>query len=97
MDLSEDSSSSMPSLLESNKAEANAAKRVQRKAVAADEVNVLAPLARERRSAQTSSGESLSAVALSRHILDGVDIVLKVAPKSGSLKRHVFAQPEGGG
>nr|XP_037877550.1 uncharacterized protein LOC119631126 [Bombyx mori] len=57
--------------LGSSKAEINAARREQRKAVAADEVG--------------GRGEP-SAVALSQLALDGVDLVLKVATKSGSLK-----------
>ena len=84
-DLSGDSAAS-PLLLQSNKAEANAAKRAQRKAVAADEVSEMARLARERRAAQTAAGESPSAVELSRQVLGDVDLVLKVATKSGSLK-----------
>lgn len=68
------------------KAEANAAKRAQSRAVASDEVAEMARQARERRSAHAANGESLTAEALSRQVMDGVDIVLKVATKSGNLK-----------
>lgn len=75
-----------PLLLRSNKAEASAAKRAQRKAVALDEVGEMARQARERRAARSAAGEEATAVALSRQVLDGVDVVLKVATKSGNLK-----------
>ncbi|KAF9404949.1 hypothetical protein HW555_014089 [Spodoptera exigua] len=71
--------------LGSSKAELNATRREQRKAVAADEVSEMARRARERRAALAAEGEP-SAVALSQLALDGVDLVLKVATKSGSLK-----------
>ncbi|CAK1581412.1 unnamed protein product [Parnassius mnemosyne] len=72
--------------LGSSKAELNAAKREQCKAVAADEVSEMARRARERRAALAAEGGEPSAVALSQLALDGVDLVLKVATKSGSLK-----------
>lgn len=72
--------------LGSSKAELNAAKREQRKAVAADEVSEMARRARERRAALAAEWGEPSAVALSQLALDGVDLVLKVATKSGSLK-----------
>ncbi|XP_026747014.1 uncharacterized protein LOC113508260, partial [Trichoplusia ni] len=72
--------------LGSSKAELNAARREQRKAVAADEVSAMAERARERRAALTAEGGEPSAAALSQLALDGVDLVLKVATKSGSLK-----------
>ncbi|CAK1579827.1 unnamed protein product [Parnassius mnemosyne] len=72
--------------LGSSKAELNAAKREQRKAVAADEVSEMARRARERRAALAAEGGEPSAMALSQLALDGVDLVLKVAIKSGSLK-----------
>ncbi|XP_022834571.1 uncharacterized protein LOC111362230 [Spodoptera litura] len=77
--------SSATSLI-STKAELNAAKRQQRRAVAADEVSEMARRARERRAAQAAEGGEISAVALNRQVLDGVDVVLKVATKSGNLK-----------
>ena len=72
--------------LGSTKAELSAAKREQRKAVAADEVSEMARRARERRAALAAEGGEPSALALSQLALDGVDLVLKVATKSGSLK-----------
>nr|XP_037869235.1 uncharacterized protein LOC119629004 [Bombyx mori] len=72
--------------LGSSKAEINAARREQRKAVAADEVSEMARRARERRATLAAEGGEPSAVALSQLALDGVDLVLKVATKSGSLK-----------
>uniref|UniRef100_A0A2A4K7T6 Uncharacterized protein n=1 Tax=Heliothis virescens TaxID=7102 RepID=A0A2A4K7T6_HELVI len=60
--------------------------RKQRKVVAADEVSEMARRARERRAALAAEGGDPSAVALSQLALDGVDLVLKVATKSGSLK-----------
>ena len=71
--------------LGSTKAELNAAKREQRRAVAVDEVTEMARRARERRAALAASGE-MSAVALSQQVLGGVDVVLKVATQSGNLK-----------
>lgn len=72
--------------LGSSKAELNATRREQRKAVAADEVSEMARRARERRAALAVEGGEPSAVALSQLALDGVDLILKVATKSGSLK-----------
>uniref|UniRef100_A0A2A4J0X5 Uncharacterized protein n=1 Tax=Heliothis virescens TaxID=7102 RepID=A0A2A4J0X5_HELVI len=72
--------------LGSSKTELNAAKKEQRKAVAADEVTELSRRARRRRAALAAEGREPSAVALGQMALDGVDLVLKVATKSGSLK-----------
>ncbi|XP_047025544.1 uncharacterized protein LOC124634165 [Helicoverpa zea] len=72
--------------LGSTKAELNAAKREQRKVVAADEVSLMSSRARERRAALAAEGGEPSALVLSQLALDGVDLVLKVATKSGSLK-----------
>ncbi|XP_026739228.1 uncharacterized protein LOC113502050 [Trichoplusia ni] len=77
--------------LGSSKAELNAARREQRKAVAADEVSAMAERARERRAALTAEGGEPSAAALSQLALDGVDLtasdeVAKLQEHNGRLR-----------
>ncbi|KAJ8721940.1 hypothetical protein PYW08_004342 [Mythimna loreyi] len=74
------------SSLISTKAELNAAKREGRKAIANEEVEEMSRLARVRRSEAAATTGGLTAAALNRQIMDGVDVVMKVATKSGNLK-----------
>ncbi|KAJ8732372.1 hypothetical protein PYW07_014971 [Mythimna separata] len=75
-----------PISLISTKAELNAAKREGRKAIVTEEVAEMARLARERRSKTAAATEGLTMAALNRQIMDGVDVIQKVATKSGNLK-----------
>ncbi|KAJ8737376.1 hypothetical protein PYW07_000647 [Mythimna separata] len=70
----------------STKAELNAARREGRKAIVTEEVAEMARLARERRSKTATATDGLTAAVLNSQIMDGVDVIQKVATKSGNLK-----------
>ncbi|KAJ8726772.1 hypothetical protein PYW08_015169 [Mythimna loreyi] len=80
------SDTEFPASLISTKAELNAAKREGRKAIATEEVEEMSRLARVRRSEAAAATGGLTAAALNRQVMDGVDVVMKVATKSGNLK-----------
>lgn len=76
------------SSLMSTKGEVAAAQRERegRRAVAVDEVTELIRQARERRAALPANAENLTSEALSLQVKEGLNVVLKVAIKSGNLQ-----------